>query len=108
MVGLFPSFMRNIFSSKLNIDGEGASKMRIEDMCRAWLEDNFKISPKIEGYKILPRKEIDKALGLVGIKFDFTSQNLRGESTAFLDFYEVFQASNLKTESLPKIKSPAI
>jgi hypothetical protein len=78
--------------------------MRIEAMCAEWLERNFRIFPTIERFNILPQKEIDKALSLVGVEFEFTYENgHEGNSTAFFDFNKIFPAKEVVTEEAIQI-----
>jgi hypothetical protein len=58
-------------------------------VCARWLEENFKIISSIDRVKVLPQKEIDKSLGLVGIEFEFKSGDSEGNAVAFFDVDEV-------------------
>jgi hypothetical protein len=83
--------------------------MRIEAMCEEWLERNFRIAPKIECLNILPQKEIDKSLGLVGVEFEFTYENnIEGNSTAFFEFDEIFKTPEIVVEKSEGLKEEAI
>lgn len=65
----------------------------MKTLCAKWLEDNFKIVSRIERVKVLPQKEIDKALGLVVVEFKFTFGDTEGNAGAFFDTDEVARAS---------------
>jgi hypothetical protein len=66
----------------------------LRTLCSRWLEDNFKINSNIEHVHVLPQKEIDKPLGLIGVEFDFTFGNSEGNAIAFFDADEVALASH--------------
>jgi hypothetical protein len=68
--------------------------VHLKTLCSRWLEDNFKIDSNVEHVIVLPQNEIDKALGLIGVEFDFTFRNSEGNCTAFFDADEVALVSN--------------
>jgi hypothetical protein len=68
--------------------------MHLKTLCSSWLEENFKINSNIDHVHVLPQKELDNALGLIGIEFNFTSGNIEGNAIAFFDADEVAFASH--------------
>ena len=62
----------------------------LKEICSAWLLENFHLDEKINSIEILKQEEIDRDLGLIGIKFKFSNgEGFEGESVAFVDAEEV-------------------
>ncbi len=60
--------------------------MLLKELCSRWLLENFNIATEIEDPEVLEREEIDTTLGLIGIRFSFSSgDGLVGESVAYVD-----------------------
>jgi hypothetical protein len=58
----------------------------LRSMCRYWLWDSFGIDAQIKGVKIDEQNEIDRALGLWPVKFEFTSfDGEEGDGVAFFE-----------------------
>jgi hypothetical protein len=68
--------------------------VHLKTLCSSWLEDNFKIDSIIEHVKVLPQKEIDKALDIICVEFDFTYGDSEGSAIAFFDVDEIALVSN--------------
>jgi hypothetical protein len=65
---------------------EGDRTNFYKDLCSKWLLENFGIDAEINEMEILEPKEIDKTLGLTGIKFSFSDgKGLIGDTVAFID-----------------------
>jgi hypothetical protein len=94
-VGIFHNYTIDIFGWRLAIKvHRGVKRVHLKTLCSRWLEDNFKIDSNIEHVNVLPQKEIDKTLGLIGVAFDFTLGNSEGNAIAFFDADEVALVSN--------------
>jgi hypothetical protein len=62
----------------------------LKGLCTNWLYENFQIDGKIKRLEILNQEEIDRGLGLIGIRFDFSNgEGFEGESVAFFDGKEI-------------------
>jgi hypothetical protein len=64
--------------------------MGLEDMCRKWLEQfgYFEVTVTIK--RVLERSDLDLALGLIGVEFDFfNNQGWVGDAIAFFRAEEV-------------------
>lgn len=62
----------------------------MKGLCASWLYENFRIDGKIKSLEILKQEEIDRDLGLIGIKFGFSNgERFEGESMAFVDEKEI-------------------
>jgi len=69
---------------------ESTTESLLKDLCSRWLLKNFDLDVKIEDLEVLDAEEIDKTLGLVGIKFSFSNgTELMGDSVAFLPVEEI-------------------
>ncbi len=67
-----------------------AATEEIKNICAKWLEKNFGISAKIDRIEILNQEAIDKKIGLIGIKFNFSNtSNAEGQSVAFIEEKEL-------------------
>ncbi len=63
---------------------------RLNEICSRWLLENFHINAEIEELEVLEQEEIDRNLGLIGIKFSFSNdEGVEGDSVAFIDTEEV-------------------
>ncbi len=58
---------------------------RLKRLCASWVKDNFGYEVAVEGLEVLEQENIDRALGLVGIRFEFSDGNVIGDSVAYLE-----------------------
>ena len=64
----------------------------LKEICSSWLHENFHMNGKINNIEILEQEEIDRGLGLIGIRFWFSNgEGFEGESVAFVDAEEVME-----------------
>ncbi len=69
---------------------ESTKESLLKDLCSRWLLKKFDLEVEIEDLEVLDPEEIDKTLGLIGIKFSFsTGTELMGDSVAFLPAEEI-------------------
>jgi hypothetical protein len=68
--------------------------VHLKTLCSRWLAENFKIDSNIEHVQVLPQKEIDKALDIRGIEFDFTFGNSECNAVAFFNVEELTSVSH--------------
>lgn len=72
---------------------EGASTKKsvsLHKLCQNWLKKNFNITALARHARIKKREDIDRALNLVTVKFDFvTLDGEEGDSVAFLNEDEI-------------------
>lgn len=69
---------------------EDARNKFLKGRCSKWLAENFGINAEIGRIEVLEQEDIDKNLGIVGIKFTFSNKDgVEGDSVAFVDAAEV-------------------
>jgi|GEM_PF-4009705 len=62
----------------------------IKNICAKWLDKNFGIKAKIDRFEILRREPIDREIGLIGIRFNFSNNSTaEGQSIAFIEEKEL-------------------
>ena len=63
---------------------------KVSGMCRRWLEGFNYEGADVKGLELLEQSEVDKLLGLVGVRFSFRLGEKSGDGVACFKAEEVF------------------